>query len=188
MPHRKVPRSQRRCPRSSDSDVQLSGCHFVRRSSDQFRSTPPSASDFVSLDAGQCPDVGVLSSCRSQFELIMRTVLRLALVCAVLVPAPAAAQGFLESLFGGNSPPKPSPVPQALPPPLISPYGYRAPPYSPYRSPSLPSGDEAGQSRSGSYCTLCVRICYGFYWPISNAVSRTRFHRAATRCRDMFGE
>ena len=118
----------------------------------------------------------------------MRTVLRLALLCAVLVPAPAAAQGFLESLFGGNSPPKPSPAPQALPPPLPPPSRSRAPPSRPYRSPPPPYGDEAGQSRTGASRTLCVRMCDGFYWPISNAVSRNSFHRDATTCRASCGE
>ncbi len=118
----------------------------------------------------------------------MRIVLRLALCCAVLVPAPAAAQGFFESLFGSNSPPRPSPAPQALPPPVVSPYGYRAPLFSPYRSPSHPGSEEPVQSRTGAYRTLCVRMCDGFYWPISNAVSRNRFHRDANTCRASCGE
>ena len=116
----------------------------------------------------------------------MRIVLRLALCCAVLVPAPVAAQGFFESLFGSNSPPRPAP--QALPPPVVSPYGYRSPLYSPYRTPSPPYGDEPAQTRTGAYRTLCVRMCDGFYWPISNAVSRNSFHRDANACRASCGE
>jgi hypothetical protein len=39
-----------------------------------------------------------------------------------------------------------------------------------------------GRSVSGTYRTLCVRLCDGFYWPISHATTHSRFRRDANRC------
>ena len=67
---------------------------------------------------------------------------------------PALAQSFLQSMFG---------------------YGSQAPrsPYrAPYGSPYQPGwGGDEGQrlDRGGTYRTLCVRLCDGFYFPISSA-------------------
>ncbi len=111
------------------------------------------------------------------------------LLLAVLAPAPARAQGFFESLFGGGPSRQPAPIPrQSLPPPLPSPFGYRAPLYSPYREPSAREPDEVPQSRSGHYRTLCVRLCDGYYWPVSHAVNRSSFYRDANACRASCGE
>ncbi|MFM9941508.1 MAG: DUF2865 domain-containing protein [Hyphomicrobiaceae bacterium] len=107
----------------------------------------------------------------------------------VVAPLPASAQGFFESLFGGGQPSPPASIPrQGLPPALPSPYGYRTPLFSPYRLPSPRDVDEAPQSRSGSFRTVCVRLCDGYYWPISHAVNRSSFYRDANACRASCGE
>ena len=37
-------------------------------------------------------------------------------------------------------------------------------------------------STSGTFRTVCVRLCDGFYWPISHATTRDRFSRDAKQC------
>lgn len=37
-------------------------------------------------------------------------------------------------------------------------------------------------SRSGTYRTWCVRLCDGYYWPISYSTTRHRFRRDAQKC------
>lgn len=41
-----------------------------------------------------------------------------------------------------------------------------------------------GIADRSTYRTLCVRHCDGYYWPVSNAVSRSRFYRDADACRE----
>jgi hypothetical protein len=48
-----------------------------------------------------------------------------------------------------------------------------------------PEGDERRQGRantSGTYRTLCVRLCDGFHWPISYRTTRDRFAHDAKQC------
>lgn len=127
----------------------------------------------------------VLSVMRSMWR---SACLKAIVVLSVLAPTTAAAQGFFESLFGGGGQTQPAHVrpPQAPPVPPI--YGYRAPPFNPYRTPSQHDDDGATQSRAGHYQTMCVRMCDGYYFPISNGVSRSTFHRDANRCRSSCGE
>jgi hypothetical protein len=40
----------------------------------------------------------------------------------------------------------------------------------------------APQSSAGTYRTLCVRLCDGFYWPVSHSTARTRFSKDAKQC------
>ena len=124
----------------------------------------------------------------------MRFPSRLALVMALTclgssLPSETFAQGFFESLFGSGTP---SPVAQprpALPPPLMSPFGYRAPANLPYR-PRENSIDDGGSQpdRNGRFRTLCVRMCDGYYYPISFAATRGSFYRDANICRASCGE
>ena len=46
------------------------------------------------------------------------------------------------------------------------------------------NGDDIGRSRTptGSYRTLCVRLCDGYYWPISHSAVRGRFSKDAKQC------
>lgn len=117
----------------------------------------------------------------------MSAALRAAVVVIMLavgaVPFADAgrAQGFFQSLFGfGN--PAPAPARPALPP------SYRAPIVPPVRSAPGDDGDhEPAISLSGNYRTMCVRMCDGYYFPISASVSRRAFHRDAGICRASCG-
>ena len=44
--------------------------------------------------------------------------------------------------------------------------------------------DDMGSSAgpSGTYRTLCVRLCDGFYWPLSHSTTRARFSKDAKQC------
>ena len=97
--------------------------------------------------------------------------IRAALLMGLLasLPQPAQAQSSPQSIFG---------------------YGFRAP-HSPYRlspggffSPTRPGGDEPAQHPEmvTTYRTLCVRLCDGFYFPISPATPQSRFARDADAC------
>jgi len=96
------------------------------------------------------------------------------------MPHPAAAQSILQSIFGIFSGPKPSPsyAPRGLP---------RQ--YSPYAPSQGPSQGYSGNSSSsgGSYCTLCVRTCDGFYFPISYGTSYSGVRRDAKACSNSCG-
>lgn len=101
---------------------------------------------------------------------VYRSGITAAAALAVLSgPTPAAAQGFLETLFGVFAP-----KPQIQ---------------TPSRDGSLHLGNPFDSRRrrlsysgGGSYKTVCVRLCDGFYFPISNAVSRHEFYRDAVQC------
>ena len=80
---------------------------------------------------------------------------------------PAQAQSFLQSIFGYGSQ-----APRSL---------YRPP----YGSPYQPSwgGDEAQRlDRGGTFRTLCVRLCDGYYFPVSSAATQSSFARDADAC------
>lgn len=87
--------------------------------------------------------------------------------------APAAAQGFLDGLFGLFAPkPKPSP------PPAMS-----RPDFGDVRpNPFEPSYGAPTRFGNGRYKTMCVRLCDGYYFPISNATSRRSFWQDAQQC------
>ena len=93
---------------------------------------------------------------------------------------PVLAQGALQQFFSGGPPP-----------PRL--FGYQAP--RPYRSPNawpappghspLPSGDgwDSGPAAPVmTYRTLCVRLCDGFYFPISFATGGAGLSRDADAC------
>lgn len=110
------------------------------------------------------------------------------LLVPLLVPTASAAQGFLDSLFGGGSQQQFAPAPSPQAPPVPPLYGYRAPVFNPYRQASPSNESGGGTSRAGNFQTMCVRMCDGYYFPISNGVSRSTFHRDANRCRSSCGE
>lgn len=54
------------------------------------------------------------------------------------------------------------------------------------RDQLLAYGCSVPESVSGSYRTLCVRTCDGYYFPISYATNRTRFKTDAAVCQSMY--
>ena len=107
----------------------------------------------------------------------------LAILVLVSVPGqPASAQGFFETLFGLSKPrSQPRRLPRYAPPPRYT---------SPFLTPRLHAPGERPAARprhSGRYRTVCVRMCDGYYWPVSSSVSRSRFSHDARTCRAKCG-
>lgn len=129
---------------------------------------------------------------RSMLHAIAGLVI--ALLFTVGSIGPAYAQSFFETLFGGPKAPNSRAgdrAPSRLLPPGAAPTGINsAAPYSVRqmvprnrsdgdddRSPSFSAADS-----SRSFRTVCVRMCDGFYWPVSFAAPRSRFYRDANAC------
>jgi hypothetical protein len=104
---------------------------------------------------------------------------------------PAAAQSFLEQLFGA-SPARP--VLQA-PPQRLSVPGFARPSLPALTGAQSVTGDDnEGGARTSSprsrelrddgktYQTMCVRTCDGYFWPATYPVSRSEFQREAAVC------
>jgi hypothetical protein len=113
----------------------------------------------------------------------------LAALLALPVP-PLQAQNFFQSLFGNGPPARPYPN-YGRPYGSSGPYGmspYRSPypslfgiPYSPYR-PNAGFDEDQAFVQGGAVRTLCVRMCDGFYFPISYATPRSSLSRDADTC------
>lgn len=128
---------------------------------------------------------------------------RAGLIAVSMGLAPTAeAQSFLQSLFGGGqqqqqpyyqrSMPRPGVPAVSMPSVRDGAWSREIRRYSPATvgSPREVTADESGEPRasSGKYRTLCVRTCDGYYFPIGNSVSRSRFMRDAAQCRASCGE
>lgn len=120
----------------------------------------------------------------------MSAALRAALVTATLATASgmiateAHAQGFLQNFFGfggGASPPSRATRPSS---PAVPDYRYREPAAPPPRSIS---GDDPPVEKGGKYRTMCVRMCDGYYFPVSASVSSRDFYRDARICKKSCG-
>jgi len=107
-------------------------------------------------------------------KLILRSIRVLPLALALLWPTttPIQAQGFFQSLFGGGQPSRP----RMMPP--------RRSRYMPHGQsvPWWQQGRQSQRPRHRHYTAMCVRMCDGFYWPISNRAQRGKFHELARRC------
>ncbi len=99
---------------------------------------------------------------------------------------PAKAQGFFESLFGMGQAAKPK-IERAAPRPGVR-MGLKPQSFSDWKAERFQSAPVDGDgyrrdpSYGGSYKTVCVRTCDGFYWPVSRSVSSDRFETDAKRC------
>lgn len=99
----------------------------------------------------------------------------LAVVLAMSPGTPAEAQSFFESLFGGfQSKPK-DPLPPALP-------SYRTPIRTPM-SRAEPSGQGTAHRSTAHVRTVCVRLCDGYYFPISSRTPADRITADSSRCK-----
>jgi hypothetical protein len=107
----------------------------------------------------------------------LRLRIGLLLGLIALSAGPAVAQGPWQSLFGYSTSPRHYSYPG------FSPYSLRSPfsgPFSPYR----PRGEDDFEPapRGIVYRTMCVRLCDGYYFPISSVVTRDGLGRDAEAC------
>lgn len=103
--------------------------------------------------------------------LRVRVALLFGLLGLLAVPTqPAEAQNVLQSMFGYGA--------AGMSPYRLSPYGGG---YSPYQ-PDWGGEEGARLERGGTYRTLCVRLCDGFYFPISGAATLGSLSRDADAC------
>ena len=106
----------------------------------------------------------------------------LALVFTLPAATHAAAQSFLENLFGfGASKQEQA---QPLPPPMPS---YRAPIHTPHSRTISHSDAETVPHISGIIRTVCVRTCDGYYFPISHATNARKLSADNARCKAKCG-
>jgi hypothetical protein len=106
-----------------------------------------------------------------------------AMLFSVCPFGPASAQGLLDLLFGG---PKATPSAQIPAPRLqrASPSGPGgAAAFEPRRSHS----DLDGETASGTYRTVCVRMCDGYFTPMSFSTTRKNFAQDENKCRASCG-
>ena len=119
--------------------------------------------------------------------------LALWLAGALLAAPESEAQGLFQSLFGGSTPPPPQPQPiapttrapgAAIPFRGAGELGRLTPPRS---TPGTDTGEAPAQG-GATYRTVCVRLCDGFFFPVSSATSRRGFYRDAGLCRSRCGD
>lgn len=126
-----------------------------------------------------------------RFRVVQATFLALLAMLGAAVPA--SAQSFLQQLFGfGGSAPAQSAPPQNQ---MTTPGGraYTMPGSVTYgaqmsRRQSNDADDDHDQRGSGSYKTICVRMCDGFFFPISNNTSKKGLYRDQMKCRSQCGD
>lgn len=106
--------------------------------------------------------------------------------------SPAHAQSLLQQLFGLSPAPQAQPMPRMLP---QGPIGGMAPKINlsqpqPDRSQPRqePRGHSVPREGAGSFTTVCVRLCDGFYFPVSHRASSGRFQHDAELCRTRCGQ
>lgn len=116
-----------------------------------------------------------------------------ALICiaGVAWPEAVAAQSLFESLFGAPKPAMRAPAgypgaQRLLPPGAYIPAPSIAVRPAPARQ-ERDDDDDDGKSSArsggkGGHHTVCVRLCDGFYWPISYSAPRSKFYRDANVC------
>jgi Protein of unknown function (DUF2865) len=92
----------------------------------------------------------------------------------------ALAQGLLQQLFGSGSQPPPRLYGYPGAAPNRSLYVWPSP--RPFGSDPLDRRDEGTYGRAGTYRTLCVRLCDGFYFPVSSATTGSGLSRDADSC------
>jgi hypothetical protein len=105
-------------------------------------------------------------------------------IASGLVAFESQAQGLFQSLFGfgGQS----APAPYARPAPRSTAPDFRYRENVGPRS-QAPAEEKRPAPKSGKFRTMCVRLCDGYYFPISASVSRNDFYRDANACRNRCG-
>ena len=90
--------------------------------------------------------------------------------------APAQPGGFLQQLFSIFDPPASATQPHP-PANVTSRDSGRASPMYPYAGNS-----ESSPKPENAYRTVCVRLCDGYYWPVSEAAPMSHFRTDRTTC------
>ncbi len=137
---------------------------------------------------------------RVQFPIFTRLAATSAFVVAISLSTPTFAQSFLETLFGAPKQAMPLPngyrtLNRLLPPGGMHPSGLNGAHRYTIRQMPQPrrDGDDddgaaaRAKDRSHGYRTVCVRMCDGFYWPVSFSTPRSRLYRDATVCSSSCG-
>ncbi len=105
-------------------------------------------------------------------------------------PTPTHAQSIFQTLFGFSKPASPrSPSPKKRNPTLQyygGPTGIKNQPFYNGRNPRNNQSNRRYHAY-GSYRTVCVRSCDGYYFPISSSASRARFRKDARSCQSRCG-
>lgn len=98
---------------------------------------------------------------------------------------PAEAQGLFDLLFGGS---KPAPITSQMPRATRDISGSN--PFGVFRAePKHGNSDGTGEHASGgTYRTVCVRMCDGFFVPMSYATTRSNFQQDQNKCRATCGD
>jgi Protein of unknown function (DUF2865) len=123
----------------------------------------------------------------------MRHLIRLGIAAALLAASPGTvlAQGFFDMLFGGPKPAQPAPSygnPSRLLPPQGSTRSLYTLPERSFPSPAERDDATPSEGKGSVFRTVCVRMCDGYYWPVSFATVRSRMHRDANACRASCGD
>jgi Protein of unknown function (DUF2865) len=100
----------------------------------------------------------------------------------------ASAQGFLQQLFGFAAPAAEPQRPAQPVTPGGRPYHMPSSPFFIPQRSSVADDTEDRANRSSAFRTVCVRMCDGFYFPISNSTTRKGFFKDQTKCRAACGE
>lgn len=118
-------------------------------------------------------------------------VVAAAVIALACTPVPASSQGLFDYLFGGPAKPaiRLTPSQPIAPPPVLRPS------IMPDQRTDRLADDDRDPGRrdrdddnSGSYTTLCVRLCDGYYWPVKHGSRRRDFSRDARMCQSSCGE
>ncbi|MDH3581464.1 MAG: DUF2865 domain-containing protein [Hyphomicrobiales bacterium] len=91
--------------------------------------------------------------------------------------------GLFDWLKGKPKAPPRAPEPQQAPEPQLTP-----PPRSAPGQATAPRRRAAPPTGGGTYRTLCVRTCDGFYFPISFKATRSKFKADAAACQSRCSE
>jgi len=129
-----------------------------------------------------------LGACADSARGCVRLSVRCAVVFAALsvfvtaAAGPADAQSFLGALFGwGEAPARTMPPARSIPP---------AHETAPLHEGGSARFDHAARSRDGdigSYQTMCVRTCDGYYWPLHYPANRGDFKADEALCQATCG-
>lgn len=108
-------------------------------------------------------------------RLILHSVRGVAVCAVTLIGADAHAQSLLQTLFGFAAGPQ-------------QPSVYRSSPHNRHAAWRSDYDVRDSQLSPARYRTMCVRMCDGYYFPISSSTMRGAFHRDAAKCKSSCGD